>query len=208
MYTWLPLPLLPHPPEEFVVMAKSAAMELLDKYNHNVLERKFDSKFTNRVLEKNGVKYNSRSLAGAKLGPEFEHWIKNNIVEDFIEAGVRISLGNNTEIHGVHTDGVLKGAPLVKLNYYVELGGDNVVTSFYQEIDQPLERRVNLPDVLTVNNYNNLRLIEQTVFAKSLWTALNTNVLHGVENITGHRINFTVLVDGTKLQFAPKLLQN
>ena len=201
MYTCVLLPTLPHPPEKFINLAKEAAADIVAKQQKGTLERKFNSNFVNRKLLRDGKEFNSRSLAGAQLGIEFNSWIRENIVSDFLEAGVRVSLGNNTNTHGAHTDGILDGAPLVKLNYFIDLGGKNVVTNFYQEHNQPLVRSANWPDVLTVDNYANLTLIEQIVVPVRTWTALNTNILHGVDNVTSTRINFTVVVDGRKFQF-------
>ena len=67
------------------------------------------------------------------------------------------------------------------INYYIELGGDNVVTSFYDFSGTVY------PDASANFQYSDFEKIGHCVFEKNHWYAYNVSQCHSVENITGTR---------------------
>ena len=86
----------------------------------------------------------------------------------------------------VHTD--IKR--IAALNYLIDTGGDDVVTRWYQEQEHPVERQEktvgNQTDTGYVD-YQNLNLLDSTVFKKNCWYLVRTNVLHDATNISSTR---------------------
>jgi hypothetical protein len=134
------------------------------------------------------------------LGQEWEQWVRENIIEDFIYTGLRLSAYTEyTTTHGAHADGWFKGKPSAKLYYLLETGGDNVITSFYKEHGQPVERYGDPANMCSCSDYSKLDLLSQTTFPARQWVLLNTDILHGVENIESNRINLAVLINKDQL---------
>lgn len=93
--------------------------------------------------------------------------------------------------HIVHSDLVRKYA----LNYWWDTGGDNVITSWYQEKGKPLHRTKTTPDWQADTKevkYEDLELLESVCFKPRTWYLMSTSVLHDVQNITGKRQGITI----------------
>ena len=107
----------------------------------------------------------------------------------------RMMLQQQTNIFGpthiVHSDIGRSYA----LNYIRSIGGDNVVTSWYQEKNKPLKRKKfqggQQADSGFVD-YNNLEVLGSTIFQQNKWYLLATDILHDVDNITGIRQSITI----------------
>ena len=69
----------------------------------------------------------------------------------------------------------------ISLNYYTELGGDNVTTSFYNEIG-PYDLSGDSCTYDDVTPYSN------EIYEKDTWYCLDVNRYHSVENINTTRI--------------------
>jgi len=81
------------------------------------------------------------------------------------------------------------------LNYIIDPGGDNVITSWYQEKGLPI-KRVKLKggsqaEEGSVVQYDNLKVLESTKFEANKWYLLATDILHDVDNITRDRVSIT-----------------
>lgn len=70
----------------------------------------------------------------------------------------------------------------VGINYYIDLGGDNVQTIFYDKHD-PLTDKIGGH----VEPYENLKSLSTIKFTKDIWYAIDTRHYHSVENIMTKR---------------------
>ena len=87
----------------------------------------------------------------------------------------------------LHTDRGRK----VGLNYVIEPGGDEVTTNWYQEKGMPIIREPASGYDQTAEGfvkYDNVELLDSTVFKKNSWCSIRTNVLHDVTNIDSARL--------------------
>jgi hypothetical protein len=76
------------------------------------------------------------------------------------------------------------------LNYILDTGGDNVVTSWYQGIGKPVRRKTKMRGQQTddgIVKYDEIELIDSVVTQKHKWYLMCTDVLHDVDNITSTR---------------------
>jgi hypothetical protein len=122
------------------------------------------------------------------MGEDWDAWVRENIVDDFIESGLRVS-EPVSDTHGAHTDPLRKW----KLYYLLERGGEEATTCFYREKGQPVIRDLDDGSVVC-NNMDELEVIDQVQWPMQQWILLNTMILHGVKNIQGYRYNFTVSI--------------
>ena len=88
------------------------------------------------------------------------------------------------------------------LNYIVDTGGDNVLTSWYKEKNKPLRRSKSSGGRQTDSgavDYNNLELLESVNFEEHKWYLIATDILHDVDNITGSRSSLSIAFYDTVL---------
>jgi hypothetical protein len=115
------------------------------------------------------------------------HWISENISNKYDAIGFQIhdvSVRGGTD-HLPHTDSFPRK---FVLNYNIQTGGDNVITSFYQEKGQPLHR-----DHLTrPASLDDLELLESTVVEPFRWHLLDALVVHGVKGIESKRMALSI----------------
>ena len=69
----------------------------------------------------------------------------------------------------------------VGLNYFITLGGNNVQTLFYDQVQPIIGVATNIP-------YAEVNPIEQHVFDQTSWYAYNVSRCHSVENIESTRL--------------------
>lgn len=86
------------------------------------------------------------------------------------------------------------------LNYIVDTGGDNVITTWFQERGQPLSRYKD-PDVHGLGqandkiiDYDNCEVLEQVRFQQHQWTLIRTDVLHDIDHMTGIRSAVSIAI--------------
>ena len=112
---------------------------------------------------------------------KLRQWLKFNIVHDPIDFGIAFDNIDNVEVdHFPHVD----NSRHYSLNYVITTGGDNVVTNFYQE-DGELVQRDNA--FKFVNDYANLNIIDSVKIPAGRWVLLNARVIHGVNNLRTER---------------------
>ena len=199
MFTWLPLYNLPPVPQHFV-----------DELNniHSKVERgggfedtKDKSNYQNRKLIVDGIEKPTRIYHAYDMGEEWKIWVKNNIIDNFYETGGRASYPES-DMHGAHID-ITRSKPhtiMWKINYFTELSGPGVITTFYKEKGQSIFRTADQP--YTVDDYSKLEVIEQVEFPANTWIVLNTGILHGVENMgNAARRYFTIMIDPEEIKF-------
>jgi hypothetical protein len=200
MFTWFPMSHLPKVPDYFLKIAHELIQELPSGDVDFVNQITDYNKYKNRQLVKDGTAISSRRQRGLNMPPEWNSWVRENIVQEFIETGVRISEGNST-VHGAHCDFRRKW----KLYYLLDRGGDNATTVFYQQHGFPIVRE-EITDqdtkLITCNNYQELTVIDSVQWPMHQWVLLNTMVLHGVEGVTGARANFTISIQPDYRLFA------
>lgn len=196
MFTWLPIPGLPMPPQEFV----DRSIHLAHQDVPNTAINQLDPKLLKRQVVKDGKVSNSRIQRGYELGADWDQWVRDNIMETFVSTGGRYSAGNNTTIHGAHVDSRYNNVPVYKLYYLVDRGGDDATTYFFQQKGHPVEREGHPTNITLCDDYSQLEIIDQIQFPLNQWVLLNTNILHGVENVTGSRINLVVIFASTDIE--------
>lgn len=195
MFVYLPLPELPQPPQHFIDRAYDVIRTIDLEQDNNTFGRNYDQTYLDRVLTKNGVETNSRVQHGYPMGSDWEQWVKENIVSDYIETSLRVSLGKNeTTTHGPHCDNPDKW----KLYYLVDRGtnGEDAVTSFYQEPRRPVEITGNSYESghYYVNDIDRLVPLLRVKFPLRQWIILNGLILHGVDNAGINRTNLQVSI--------------
>ncbi len=73
------------------------------------------------------------------------------------------------------------------INYYMDLGGDHVTTSFYDRFEQvSVDRAYNF-------RYKDLVKVGEFCFAANKWYAFSTDQCHSVEGIQTQRLVFTII---------------
>jgi hypothetical protein len=82
----------------------------------------------------------------------------------------------------------------------VDRGGDDATTYFFQQKGHPVEREGHPTNITLCDDYSQLEIIDQIQFPLNQWVLLNTNILHGVENVTGSRINLVVIFASTDIE--------
>lgn len=190
LFTWFPLN-LPQPPAEFIERTVVMANQAESSQVANTAVNQGDPTYTNRKLLKDGKETNSRIQYGYKLGEDWEQWVRENIYSDFINTGGRLSVGTDTTTHGAHADSQHNGTPVYKLYYLIDSGGAS--TLFFREHGQPTERVGTTENICRCDDYSKLEVLDKVQFPVGQWVLLNTNILHGVEDVTGSRINLAVL---------------
>lgn len=138
---------------------------------------------------------------GEPTNPYLLDWISKNISPYVHSIKLEIQLNSNNSsyvTHIVHSDiGKRKG-----LRYFINLGGERVITSWYQEKDKPLMRAKDKAGQQSDSGivlYENLTTLESVCFSKGTWVMLNTSILHDVDFIETSRtaIRVTLLDEDT-----------
>ena len=80
----------------------------------------------------------------------------------------------------------------VAINYFIDTGGENATTTWYQEKDQPIVRKVRRgfnPQQTFEGHvgYHDLTEIAQVQAQPNTWYLYRTDIIHGVKNLTGTR---------------------
>lgn len=146
--------------------------------------------------EKNGRILKSCEYFNYELDSVLKNWIFENIpgtkkMKSFPFKQVSKTIDGIEGTHIVHSDIDRKFA----LNYMLELGGENVITSWYQETDKPLRRTKSSggkqADTGSVN-YSDLELLDSVVLKLNTWYLIATDILHDVDNIVDERASISI----------------
>lgn len=118
------------------------------------------------------------------VSAEFETWVRQNIVTDFIDAGVSYAAGGPTS--GAHTD-ISRDFSLIWL---LDPGGDDAALGIWRHRDpkMPLvwDRHVNFFDS---DDLVNLAILPGNPGG---WYLLNAKILHSVEGLSRSRVGLQV----------------
>ena len=199
MFTCLPLDTLPSVPDHFVDLARRKAAER--GVNQNAKYYPVPGFADRDVRLADGTITKTRKAESYDMGPAWDAWVRENIVSEFIETGVRLSTGHSAPIHGAHVDNPVKW----KFFYLIDEGGDNVLTSFYVEDGYEAVRVCKEGQLVMCNDYSRLTKIDTVHIPVNRWVLFDTRVMHGVENILKDRVVLTVSVDPATVTFEAKL---
>jgi len=120
-----------------------------------------------------------------KTSDDFAHWIRQNIVTDYTECSISVTEHALGSIHGAHTDWTRHWL----LIYPFVTGGAKCQTTWYQQHGQSVQR----PDLgCYVTDYSEIQVLDHVIMQERSWYALDTRVLHGVENIQHDRITVQI----------------
>jgi hypothetical protein len=156
MFTWMPIEGLPHPPQHFIDRAIQFANEGSEGKRKNMNTAYYPGgveTHVDRSVTLEGETYSSRYQVGYELGEDFDQWVRENIVSDFVNATVRRSEGKSP-LHGAHIDNSRRWA----IWYMLERGGEDSRTRFYKlpghPTEWPLEHRVfnNMDELVESHN--------------------------------------------------------
>jgi hypothetical protein len=150
--------------------------------------------------EKKHIKNNKQLTAcrysmGNVVNEELTSWLEQNIPDITSRFNIlyqtQRSNNNIPSTHIVHTDRLR----LTALNYIIDTGGSNVVTSWYKEDGKNLHRLQKTPGSQSDSgavDYKNLQLLESVNLEKNNWYIINTRILHDVDNITDTRKSISI----------------
>jgi hypothetical protein len=168
---------LPHPPQEIIDSVDlSRHPEIMEIGIHN-----------KRSLKNWYGKDFKASVNVRTKHAEFANWVKENITETFVDAGVNyvnITDGITPSSTGAHVDVIRK----YTLLWNIQTGGPDATTCWWQENGFELER----PPGTQVENLDDLTLVKQVIIPKGVWCLLYTQILHSVEKLVEPRVSFQV----------------
>jgi hypothetical protein len=123
----------------------------------------------------------------------FIEWLNQNLNLEFENVLYQEQIPKNKKnsTHIVHSDIQRKYA----LNYYIEEGGEGVLTTWYKEFNKPLTRTKNTGGMQADTgpvSYQNLEILNQVEFKKENWYILNVSLLHDVDNIQNTRKSISI----------------
>jgi hypothetical protein len=124
---------------------------------------------------------------------ELLEWLKSNIVDEAIDISLSFhNITDDVESQYPHID----RTRYYTLMYFTDLGGDDVVTSFYQEQGGPIVRpEIRLPSPEMALIRDRLEIIDSTRFEESRWVILNSKIIHGIENMERCRKSIQISLD-------------
>lgn len=162
---------LPHPSISIIdcvnryvdnLILDTSKKEWLDQYHHNSINSALHSFTTNEELTQ---------LINDEYGRFFPD------IDIMSVVGVMRSADKTPACQPPHID----RRRSLAINYYFDLGGQDVTTSFYDFSDT-----IQI-DASSNFQYNDFKKIGHCIFDKNQWYAYNVSRCHSVENITGTR---------------------
>jgi hypothetical protein len=121
------------------------------------------------------------------LHPELEKWLKENINDLAIKNELAVTINDNgADKISPHTDRMRE----YTLVYLIASGGDDHRTVFYKPVDDNIkyERMMNF-------SYDQVIEVDSISIPIGIWTMLNAQEIHSVENIPGTRIAIQMSFD-------------
>ena len=198
LFTWIPLAHLPQVPEHFVKLGLNKVNDS-NEPNQNFSLNITTQEYMDRKLTHKGKTINSRCQVNFSMGPEWDIWVKDNIISTFIETGIRKSVGNST-VAGPHVDNPGK----LRFYYLVDRGGENVETVWYLKPGDPAVFDMTTWDKsypYSHDNIDELIVLDRAKFPLNTWILFNGYILHGVHNVEYDRINFNVSFNPKDINF-------
>lgn len=207
LLTYMPLPHIPPPPEDCISQAllhQEAMLAGAYEGGGNPQQDSTAFDYINRSVMKDGKSYKSRRGRRFPFPDQFTQWCKENIDPECIHGSIHVNEGIDP-FHGPHLDPYRNYGLL----YLVDLGGSNVVTSWWKKQNSPIMYSLEDYPAIVFEDYTNLELYDSTIFEIGIWYLINTRVLHSVENIEHRRIAIQCnLNDASRLESAVLLKNN
>lgn len=196
---------LPEPSHELLEMIKKDAfIAPINPDNKRWLDE-FHNGTINSALH---LFYDAGEYINNRLREEFQQFFPNHKLRMII--GIMQGTVDQPTCHPPHID----RARALAVNYYIELGGEEVTTVFYNLVQPIRGESYNIRYDQTNGCYS------QTIFNKG-WYAYDVTRCHSVENLQGTRLFFAIrlISDSTQdtdhyyslkdlLQEYPKLIKN
>lgn len=188
---------LPNVPEEYLNCLNFDDPTLIDTFiDADPVNYGQEYKTDNQVLKV------CRYRFGNILYTPLLDWLKQNI-SPYVTNNASV-LESSHGIFPMHID-----KRKYALNYLIDTGGDNVITSWHQEHGKPIFRtgkvrgkQVGDDNLIWTHNTD---LLDSVKIEKHKWYLIRTNVLHSVSHIFGTRkgisIDFNPMVDNDELLF-------
>lgn len=149
-----------------------------------------------RTYIKNGRPIKSVYFTKDQAPDQLKDWVVENvpgITPDMIFLQSFLG-GGTTQL--IHSD-ILR---TFALNYIIDTGGDNVITTWFQERGKPLSRYKD-PAIHGLGqaddkivNYDDCDVLEQVQFKPHQWTLIRTDVLHDLDNLSGVRSAVSIAI--------------
>lgn len=196
MFTCIPLDYLPTVPQHFVDRALQLVRE--GTAENAVAYAYTQSGYLARdTTLPDGTVSKTRYNGSYAMGSDWEQWVRENIVDCFVETGVRTSIGKGITLHAPHVD----SPPKWKFIYLLEEGGDKIITTLFREKDKPLVRISQPDNIVYATSYDNLVEVDSVRFPLGKWILLNTQIIHDAKNILGDRSMLVATVDPDQVEF-------
>ena len=139
------------------------------------------------VGKRNGIIFPNGRGSRYSVPATVEDWVKHNIATDYNDAGIYVIFGDQYHTVLPHTD----QTRVFSLLYLLEPGGNDVHTNFWKEQGHSVHREMKSFGC----DYGQLELLHTEQWPLRTWILLNTNILHSVENLTRHRVQFQVSLE-------------
>lgn len=166
---------------------------LLENFDSAKTDNELVMEIMNLTLETKNTKTKMVNYRRFHAEGELLKWLQVNIVEEAIDISMSFhNITDDVESQYPHID----RTRYYTLMYFTDLGGDNVITSFYQEQDGPLVRpEIRLPSPEMALIYDKLQLVDSVQFEKERWVILNSKIIHGIENMKRCRKSIQISLD-------------
>jgi hypothetical protein len=144
--------------------------------------------------------YRSYSIPDVTLRKQLTEWFENiEFVKDFkkskdvekVNYNIHLQSSWGANWHSPHVDYVRKG----QLIYILEPGGDDITTTWYYEVDQPIHRDTYLSNILSDSQ---LVEITSVKLKPKTWYYFSTEIIHGARGMTGQRTALCVTFKNEK----------
>jgi hypothetical protein len=160
-------------------------------------EKQLDSSKTRRQIFNSGNKtyknayYLAYKVPNIILYNQLNNWFESlSLVKDFSQKNstdffINMQTTWGAEWHSPHADHARRG----QLIYVLEPGGNDVTTTWYQEVDNPTHRDHYIGNLVTDKN---LIEIDSTQLKTKTWYYFCTDILHGAKGITEPRYSLCI----------------
>jgi hypothetical protein len=129
--------------------------------------------------DKDGIAIPNTVVTRHRINPDITEWAKQNISPELNYIGLQYCGVEGGGVSIPHTDRTRTWS----LIWFLDTGGDNVRTVYWQERGFDIER----PPGYYPKSYNDLTELESHVFETNRWVLINAKVIHSIENMTSIR---------------------
>ena len=180
---------LPPPSNELLIKIR----EYADSCELNLDSKRWLDEFHNNKINSVLASYTIADVLTCALRNRYQQYFSKHEISIII--GLMKNIKDIPACGPPHTD----SRRSLAINYYVELGGDNVRTVFYNIVLPSTGEATNIP-------YDNILPISEHVFQQD-WYAFNVNRCHSVENIKTDRLFLAIYLIGADLNYNLENLQ-